>query len=89
MTAADGAAAATEALPIAEQLTQQLAPYLGPFNAKIAVKTFAQRALKLAPEAVTLQHLPALLDALRPMLHTLVGQASTDALMAQIQRKVR
>jgi len=73
---------------VADQVAEQLAAYLGPFNARIAVKTFAQRALKLAPEAVTLQELPALLEALRPMLHTLVGRVSTDALLEQIQRQV-
>lgn len=74
---------------IVEQVAEQLSPYLGPFNAKVAVKTFAQRALKLTPEAVALEHLPALLDALKPMLYTLVGRTSTDALLEQIQRQVK
>lgn len=65
-----------------------MAPYLGAFNAKVAVKSFAQRELKLAPEAVTLEQLPALLEALRPMLNTLVGRSSTDALLEQIRREV-
>lgn len=73
---------------VADQVAEQLAPYLGPFNAKVAVKTFSAKALKLAPEAVTSEHLPALLDALRPMLHTLVGQSSTDALLEEIRREV-
>lgn len=79
----------TEAPRVAEQVAQLLAPYLGPFNAKIAVRTFAQRAVKLAPEAVTIRHLPTLLEALRPMLHTLVGRESTDSLLEKIQREVR
>jgi hypothetical protein len=69
-------------------VADQLSPYLGAFNAKVAVKTFSQRELKLAPEAVTLLQLPALLEALRPMLNTLVGRSSTDALLEQIQREV-
>ena len=69
-------------------MAEQLSPYLGPFNAKIAVKTFAQRALQLTPEAVTIEHLPALLEALRPMLHTLVGRVSTEALLEKIRRGV-
>jgi hypothetical protein len=74
--------------PIATQVAEQLSPYLGPFNAKIAVKTFAQRALQLSPEALTIEHLPVLLEALRPMLHTLVGRVSTEALLEKIRRGV-
>ena len=69
-------------------MADRLSPYLGAFNAKVAVKTFSQRELKLAPEAVTLEQLPALLDALRPMLNTLVGRSSTDALLEKIRREV-
>lgn len=74
---------------VAEQVAQQLAPYLGPFNAKIAVRTFAQKAVRLAPEAVTVRHLPTLLEALRPMLNTLVGRDSTESLLEKIRREVR
>jgi hypothetical protein len=74
---------------VADQVAQQLAPYLGPFNARIAVRTFAQKAVKLAPEAVTIRHLPALLEALRPMLNTLVGRDSTESLLEKIRREVR
>lgn len=73
---------------VAERVADQLSAYLGPFNARVAVKTFAQRTLKLEPEALTADHLPALLDALRPMLHTLVGRVSTDALLDEIRRGV-
>ena len=73
---------------IAERVTAELAPYLGSFNARIAVKTFAQRVLQLAPEAVTSEHLPGLLDALRPTLYTLVGRDPTDALLERIRREV-
>jgi hypothetical protein len=66
-----------------------LAPFLGPLNAKVAVKTFAQRTLGIAPESLGLEHVPALLDGLRPMLHTFVGKASTDALLDAIRREVR
>lgn len=54
----------------------------------MAVKTFAQRELKLSAEALTLEQLPALLEALRPMLNTLVGRSSTDALLEEIRREV-
>jgi hypothetical protein len=74
---------------IAQQVAEHLSPYLGPFNAGIAVKTFSQRALQRSAESVTLAHLPALLEALRPMLNTMVGRQSTEVLLEDIQRRVR
>ena len=55
---------------------------------RVAVKTFAQRALKLTPAGVKVEHVPALLDALRPTLYTLVGAAPTDALLERIRNEV-
>lgn len=77
------------AAPIAEQVSEQLTPYLGPLNAKVAVRTFSQKNLGLAADQLTLAHVPALLDALKPMLYTFVGRASTDALLEKIQRGVK
>ena len=74
---------------VAEQVAEHLSPYLGPFNAGVAVKTFTRRALKQSADTLTVEHLPALLDALRPMLHTMVGTLSTEALLNDIQRRVR
>ncbi len=74
--------------PIAEQVAGHLSGYLGPFNAKVAVKTFSQRSLGVDQESLTVEHVPALLEALRPMLATLVGRASSEALLEQIRREV-
>lgn len=73
---------------LADRVIEALTPYLGAFNAKVTVKTFTQRALKLAPEGLTAEHLPALLEALRPTLYTFVGRLSADALLDQIRREV-
>ncbi len=83
------AASATEATAVADQVAARLTPYLGPLNAKVAVKTFAQRTLNVGPQALTVEHLPALLEALRPMLHTFVGQASATVLLDAIRREVK
>jgi hypothetical protein len=74
---------------IADRLAGQLAPYLGPFNAKVAVKTYAKRKLDLQPEALAAEHVAPMLDALRPMLNTLVGQSSTDVLLDRIRTEVQ
>jgi hypothetical protein len=65
-------------------VAEQLSPYIGAFNARVAVKTFAQRA-EAGSRGRDLEHLPALLEALRPMLNTLVGRTSTEALLEQIR----
>lgn len=70
-------------------MAEYLSPYLGPFNAGVAVKTFAQRALKQPADDVTIARLPELLAALRPMLNTMVGTVSAEALLDEIQRRVR
>ena len=72
----------------AEQVADQLAPYLGPFNARIAVKTFARRAFDLDEEDLTPQHLPGLLEALGPMLKTLAGRTTAEVVLDRIQREV-
>lgn len=73
---------------LADQIARSLAPYLGEFNAKIAVKTFARRAFDIAPEELTIEHLPGVLEALEPMLNTLAGRAATEAIRRRIQEEV-
>ncbi len=73
----------------AEQIADALAHYLGPNTARTAVRTFAGRALGRLPEAVSLAEAPALLDALRPMLRTLLGNAPADRLLAELRESLR
>jgi hypothetical protein len=73
---------------LADRLATALAPYLGAFNARIMVKTLAQRSAGVAPEALAPEHLPALLDALAPTLCTFVGRTSAEALLDELRREV-
>jgi len=74
---------------VAEQVAAQLAPYLGPFNASNAVRTWSERKLLLSPEDLRPEHVPKLLEALRPMLCTFVGRSSATVLVEKIGREVR
>jgi len=76
-------------LAVADRVIDCLAPVLGPFNAKVAVKNFAQRSLNLTPENLAPEHLPTLLEAMRPMLNTLVGRESAEALLGEIRQEVK
>ena len=74
---------------LAEQIAATLTPFLGEFNARIAVKTFARRAFDIPPEELTPEHLPGFLEALRPSLKTLAGSSASDKIIQRIQREVK
>ncbi len=69
----------------AQRVCAALEVHLGPNTARVAVRAFAERALGVSPEAVTAEQLPALLDALRPMLRTLIGSAAADATLEPLR----
>jgi hypothetical protein len=53
------------------------------------VKAFAERALGVHAEEVRLDQVPTLLQALRPMLRTLVGQRASDETLERLGRELR
>ncbi len=73
---------------IAERIAIKLGAYLGPHTGRVAVKTFAQRALGRGPETLTLADWPKLEASLRPMLRTLVGGARAELVLAEIRREL-
>jgi hypothetical protein len=73
---------------IADRIAARLALYLGPHTGRVAVRTFAQRALGRGPETLTLADVPALKVAMRPMLRTFVGRAQCEIVLEQISREL-
>jgi len=71
---------------VSEVFARHLAVYLGQRTAPIALKTFAKQATGLAPEQVQLADVPKLLEAMRPMLNTLLGKDHTEELAQLIRR---
>jgi ubiquinone biosynthesis protein UbiJ len=69
-------------------IREQLARYLGPFTAANAVKMFAKQALSTDPDHVTNGQVPALLEALGPMLRTLLGKEGAQNVLDQVRREV-
>ncbi len=72
---------------IADCIALRLAVVLGPHTARTAVKTFSQKALGRGPETLTVEDLPRLADALRPVLRTFVGRAQAEILLDRIKRE--
>ncbi len=72
-------------MTIADRLIQQLETYLGPHTAKTAVKTFAKRSLSLSPDELHAEHVSVLLDAMQPMLRTLLGEKVAASLSDHIK----
>jgi hypothetical protein len=75
--------------PISEQVAARLAPYIGPFNAQMWIKSVARRELGLSPEDLAPTHVAPLLGGLRPFLQTLMGRTTAEDLLQQIGREVR
>ena len=76
------------ATSFSQRLAARLAPYIGDFNAQMWIKSVARRELGLAPEDLTVNHLPPLIDGLRPFLQTLMGRSTAENLLQQIGREV-
>jgi hypothetical protein len=74
---------------VADRTAALLAPYIGAFNARVWVKTVAERELSRPVAELTIADLPAVLDGLRHSLNTLIGQEAADGLVERIRREVR
>lgn len=66
-------------------LEKHLEPLLGAFSARMAIRTASLRALKRPLEQLNDADLPALLEGLRPILNTLIGQGHTRAILDAMQ----
>jgi hypothetical protein len=69
---------------VADRIAARLARFLGPHTARVAVRTFAQRGLGRGPETLTVEDIPAMAQALRPMLRTLLGRQRTEVVVQHI-----
>lgn len=75
--------------PVGDLVTKKLSVHLGPHVARTAVKAFAQKALSRKPEEITPAHVPALLEAMRPMLVVMIGKEPSGVVLDEIAREYR
>jgi hypothetical protein len=76
----------SEPTTVAGVFTRHLANYLGQHTAPMAIKTFAKQALGIAPDQLQIPDTSKLLDAMRPMLSTLIGKQRAEEVALLIQR---
>ena len=72
---------------IGDAVVRKLSVHLGPNVARMAVKTFAQKALDRRPEEITNSELPELIEAMRPMLVVMIGKEPSGAILDEIARE--
>lgn len=73
---------------VAAIFARHLAGYIGQHTAPMAIRTFAKQALGVTPDQVDRADAGTLLEAMRPMLNTLLGKEHADAVGNLIRRDV-
>jgi hypothetical protein len=71
---------------VATIVGRHLSAYLGQHTAPMAIKTFAKQAIGVAPDQLHLRDATKLLDAMRPMLSTLIGKQRAEEVVTLIRR---
>ena len=71
---------------IADIVVGKLSVHLGPNVARVAIKTFAQKAVARKPEELTRADVPNLLEAMRPMLAVMIGKEAGQVALDDIAR---
>jgi hypothetical protein len=72
----------------AEVVRAHFARYLGPFTAKNAVRTVAKQSFGIEADHLTREQVPTLLDALGPLLRTLLGKEGAERVAGEIRREL-
>ena len=72
----------------ADVIREHLARYVGPFTAKNAVQMFSQQIAGTDADHVTAAQAPQVLDAIGPMLRTLLGKDGADKVLEQIRKEL-
>jgi hypothetical protein len=73
---------------LAKVLYDQLVHYLGPHTTRAAIRTFSYKAVGKEPAELTVEDMPKVLEALRPMMRTLIGIDECEVLLAQLSQEL-
>jgi hypothetical protein len=67
-------------------IASRLTPYLGPNTARVATRLCAEQASVRPDGSLTRDETERVLDALRPILRTLLGRTRTEDVLLQLAR---
>jgi hypothetical protein len=81
-------ASAAGAKRAADSIRDHLMRYVGPFTAKNAVQMLSKQTLGIDADAVTMDQAPTLVEALGPMLRTLLGKVSAEKVIEQLKQEL-
>ena len=71
----------------ADAIIAKLSVHLGPNVSKMAVRAFAKKNGVASYEQLTVAHLPALIEEIRPMLNVMIGREPAEAVLGEIARQ--
>ena len=71
-----------------DTIFRHLVGYLGQHTTRTALRTFCNKAVGKSPDAVTKDEIPQVLQALRPMMRTLIGAQESDTVMMRVTKEL-
>lgn len=72
-----------------ETIARALATCIGPDTARAVVRTFSDRVLGCRPDQIRPEDVPRLLEALGPVLRTLLGHGPAEHVLADLRDSLR
>jgi hypothetical protein len=72
----------------ADYIQRRIATYVGAHTARLAVKTFSQKALGISPEDIRPAQAPTLVRALRPLLRSMLGNEPAERLVETLVKEI-
>jgi hypothetical protein len=67
-----------------DRVHRRLEKFIGPHTTRLAIKTFSQKTLGVAPDEVRDREVPDLIRALRPLLRSMLGEAQGEEIVQQL-----
>jgi hypothetical protein len=71
-----------------DRVHRRLEKFIGPHTTRLAIKTFSQKTLGVAPDQVRDREVPDLVRALRPLLRSMLGEAQGEQVLQQLLSEI-
>ncbi len=72
-----------------DRVHRRLEKFIGPHTTRLALKTFSQKTLGVAPEDVREREVPELVRALRPLLRSMLGEAQGERIVHELLAELK